>query len=46
MSYTIAWEFCNKQLQKLIDEKLDYETKIQDNTIELLKSIKILIHKP
>ena len=29
-----------------MDTNVYYETKIQDNTIELLKSIKILIHEP
>ena len=45
-SYTIICEFCNKQLQNLIETDIYYEIKIQDNPIKLLKSIIILIHKP
>ena len=43
-SYAVIWEFCYKQLQNLIETKVEYETKIKDNLIELLESIKILIH--
>ena len=45
-SYTVVWEFCNKQLQNSIDVNLEYEKKIQDNPIEILKFIKILMEKP
>ena len=44
-SYTVVWEFCNKQIHNSIDANLEYETKIQDNPIEILKSIKILMKK-
>ena len=45
-SYTVIWNFCNKQIQNSIDMNVEYETKIQDNPIKLLNYIKILIHKP
>ena len=45
-SYTVVWDFCNKYLQNLIETNVDSETKIQDKTTELLKSIKILMHEP
>ena len=44
-SYTVIWELCNKQLQNLINKNIYYETKIHDNPINLLKFIKILMHK-
>ena len=43
---TVIWEFCNKQLQNLIETNVDYKSKIQDNPIEILKFIKILMEKP
>ena len=43
---TVIWEFCNKHLQNLIDTNVEYEIKIQENPIEILKYIKTLIHKP
>ena len=45
-SYTVFWEFCNKQLQNSIETNVDNEMKIQDNPIEIFKSINILVHKP
>ena len=44
-SYTVIWEFCNKQHQKSINTDVEYETKIDNNPIELLKSINILMNK-
>ena len=41
--YTVIWEFCNNQIQNSIDTNVDYEVKIQDNPIKMLKSIKILM---
>jgi hypothetical protein len=38
--------YCNKTMQNRIEEHPDYETKIQDDPIELLEKIKVLMHDP
>ena len=46
-AYTLIFSsYCNKTMQNRIEEHPDFESKIQDNPIELLKAIKILMHDP
>ena len=44
--YTVIWEYCSKQLQNAIKTRVDFKTTIQDDPIKLLKTIKIVMHKP
>ena len=45
-SYAVIWEYCSKQLQNTIKTRVDFKTTIQDEPIELLKTIKIVMHEP
>jgi len=38
-AYALLWERCAKIMQNKIHASIDYETKIYDNPIELLKAI-------
>jgi hypothetical protein len=38
--------YCNKMMQNRIEEHPDYESKIQDDPIELLEKIKVPMHDP
>jgi hypothetical protein len=39
-AYSKLWERYNKALKALIEAKIDFETKICNNLVELLKAIK------
>ena len=46
-AYALIYDtYCNKTMQNRIEESTDFETKIRDNPIELLKTIKIVMHDP
>ena len=38
--------YCNKTMQNRIEEHPDFDTKIENNPIELLEAIKMLMHDP
>ena len=42
----IQSEYCNKTMQARIEHHPEYDSKIQDNPIELLEVIKSLMHNP
>ena len=44
--YTTIFDYCSKMIQAFIRELSDYETKIQNDPIELMKAIKELMHNP
>jgi hypothetical protein len=46
-AYAMIYEFhCTKGMQSAIKEHPKYESEIKNNPIELLKSIKVLMHEP
>ena len=46
-SYAFIFDnYCNKTMQARIEQHPEYDTKIQDNPIELLEVIKSLMHNP
>ena len=46
-SYTFIFDtYCNKTIQDRIEQHPEYDSKIQDNPIELLEVIKTLMHDP
>ena len=45
-SYTVIWEFCNKQLQNMIDKNREYENKMHDNLIKVLQFMEIIMNEP
>ena len=42
----IVKDYCSKAMQHRVEEHPDYESKIKNDPIELLKAIKILMHDP
>ena len=38
--------YCNKTMQNRVEEHPEFESKIRDNPIELLKAVKVLMHDP
>ncbi len=45
-AYALIKSFCNITMINKIEAHPDFETKIRDNAIELLKVIKVLMHDP
>ena len=45
-AYATIFEYCSKTIQARIRELSDYESKIRNNPIELMKAIKELMHSP
>ena len=45
-AYALIFSHCNKTMQNIIEEHLDFETKVRDDPIELLKAIKTLMYNP
>ena len=45
-AYALIYERCNVTMQHRVEEHPDYESKIRNDPIELLKAIKVLMHDP
>ena len=45
-AYATIFDYCSKTIQARIRESSNYESKIQNNLIELMKAIKELMHSP
>lgn len=45
-TYTVIQKYCTEQLQNAIEGIDDYETRIRDNLIKLLETIKIVMYEP
>ena len=46
-AYALIYDtYCNKTMQNRIEESTDFESKIRNDLIELLKMIKIIMHYP
>ena len=42
--YALVLSYCYKVMKKRIDSSLTYQSNIQDNTIALLNTIKVIMH--
>ena len=45
-AYGVIYNYCNKTMQCRIEEHPEFETKIENDPVELLKAIKVLMHDP
>ncbi len=46
-AYALIFDnYCNRTMQVHVEEHKDFESKIRDDPIELLKAIQILMHAP
>lgn len=45
-SYAVIFGYCSKVMQNRLETHVNYETKIRDDPVELLKTIKIIMHDP
>ena len=44
--YALVLSYCSKVTKNRIDSSLTYQSNIQDNTILLLNTIKVIMHDP
>ena len=45
-AHEVILTFCSNQIEKQIRELSEFESTIKDDSVELLKKIKILVHQP